>query len=277
MTDRFATLFAELKKAGDGALVPFVNLCDPTPEKSLEILETLTKAGADAFELGIPFSDPSADGPVICISSKRALAGGSNTRKCMDVARQFRRRHPDVPLSLMIYINLAYAPGLDNFFEECREAGIDAVLIPDIPSTMRAAESEWDSAARNHDVQLISLVPPNAADEKIREISGHSEGYIYLMSRNGVTGTERAACMPPSHIVNVMREAGAPPALLGFGISKPEHVADAMRHGVAGVVVGSAYVRIINENLNDDEALHRKLSEFTQSMKAAAKGTLLAD
>ena len=206
MTDRFANLFNALKAQKDGALVPFVNLCDPTPEKSLEILETLTEAGADAFELGIPFSDPSADGPVICLSSKRALANGSDTQKCLQVVQQYRAKHPDMPISLMIYINLAYAPGLDHFFAQCHEAGVDAVLIPDIPSSMRARESEWDTAARAHDVQLISLVPPNADADKIRRISQHSEGYIYLMSRSGVTGTDRAAGMPTHHVVELMKD-----------------------------------------------------------------------
>ena len=176
----------------------------------------------------------------------------------------------------MIYINLAYAPGLDHFFAQCHEAGVDAVLIPDIPSSMRARESEWDTAARAHDIQLISLVPPNADADKIRRISQHSEGYIYLMSRSGVTGTDRAAGMPTHHVVELMKDAGAPPALLGFGISKPEHVAEAMAHGVDGVIVGSAYVRIINENLNDDQALKSKLSSFTQQMKEATCGRLLA-
>lgn len=271
MTDRFAKCFAALKDKKEGALVPFVNLCDPTPEKSLEILEILCAADADAFELGIPFSDPSADGPVICMSSKRALENGSTTRKCLDVVRRFRERHPEVPLSLMIYINLAYAPGLDNFFEECSKAGIDAVLIPDIPSSMRASESEWDSAARSHGIQLISLVPPNADDDKVRLISSHSEGYIYLMSRSGVTGTDRTAGMPTRHVVEIMKEAGAPAALLGFGISKPEHVREAMAHGVAGVIVGSAYVRLITENLKDDAALKKALTDYTRSMKEAAK------
>ena len=102
---------------------------------------------------------------------------------------------------------------------------------------MRARESEWDTAARAHDIQLISLVPPNADADKIRRISQHSEGYIYLMSRSGVTGTDRAAGMPTHHVVELMKDAGAPPALLGFGISKPEHVAEAMAHGVDGVIV----------------------------------------
>lgn len=276
MTDRFANLFAALKDKKDGALVPFVNLCDPTPEKNLEILETLTEAGADAFELGIPFSDPSADGPVICMSSKRALANGSSTDKCLEVVRRYRARHPDVPLSLMIYINLAYAPGLENFFAQCRQAGIDAVLIPDIPSSMRAAESEWDSAARHNDIQLISLVPPNADDDKVRLIAKNSHGYVYLMSRKGVTGTDRAAGMPTDHVVSLMKQIGAAPALLGFGISRPEHITEAMRHGVAGVIVGSAYVRIINEHLGDDDKLKEALTAYTASMKAATRAALQA-
>lgn len=275
MTDRFATLFSALQARKEGALVPFVNLCDPTPERSLGILETLTEAGADAFELGIPFSDPSADGPVICMSSKRALANGSNTQKCLAVVRAFRAKHPDVPICLMLYINLAYAPGLGKFFQECGQAGVDAVLIPDIPSSMRAEESEWNHEARRHDIQLVSLVPPNLPEDKIALVARQSEGYIYLMSRNGVTGTDRAAGMPMRHVVERLREAGSAPALLGFGISTPEHVADAMRHGVSGVIVGSAFVRIVNENLDDDAQMRCKLAEFTRSMKAATKNALL--
>lgn len=276
MTDRFAKLFETLKAKKEGALVPFVNLCDPTPELSLEILETLTAAGADAFELGIPFSDPSADGPVICMSSKRALANGSTTQKCLDVVRRYRQNHPDVPLSLMIYINLAYAPGLDAFFAQCQEAGIDAVLIPDIPSSMRASESEWDTAARNHNVQLICLVPPNADEAKVRLLSRQSEGYIYLMSRVGVTGTDREAGIPTAAVVQLLKDAGAAPALLGFGISTSVHVREALEHGVAGVIVGSAFVRIINENLENKAALLDNLALFAKELKKATVGELQA-
>ena len=141
-SDRFAARFAVLAQKKEGAFVPFVNLCDPTPEISSQILEALAAGGADALELGIPFSDPCADGPVIEASAQRALAAGSTTAKCLGIIKAFRAKHPDIPVSLMLYVNLVTAPGVENFFAAAKDAGVDAVLIPDVPISMREAEPE---------------------------------------------------------------------------------------------------------------------------------------
>ena len=271
MTDRFSRLFAALQQKNEGAFVPFVNLCDPDEETSLAVLNTLAESGADAFELGIPFSDPSADGPVIELSAQRALSGGATPERCLGVLRRFRDAHPDVPVSLMLYINLVYAPGIEKFLAEAAAAGADAVLIPDLPASMRAAEPRWDEAARAAGIHLVAIVPPNASDDAVRTIAGLTGGYTYLLSRAGITGTDRASGTPVHRILEILEEKHAPAPLLGFGVSKPEHVRAALEAGAAGVIVGSAIVRLISDGLGCRDAMLEDLSRYAAAMKAACR------
>ena len=218
-TQRFEKMFAALKEKNEGAFVAFVNLCDPTEEMSLEILETLAAAGVDALELGIPFSDPCADGPVIMQSAKRALDAGAGTAKCMNVIEKFRDRHPDMPVSIMIYANLVFAARRDH-----------------LPILARA-----------------------------------SAGYVYLLSRPGITGANNPAHMPAEEIIEALKKANAAPGLLGFGVSTCEHVRHALQCGAAGVIVGSAIVRIINEYLNEPETMLAQITDYVRTMKAATR------
>ena len=196
MTERFENLFARLAQRREGAFVPFVNLCDPDPGTSLAVLETLVASGADALELGIPFSDPCADGPVVEASADRALANGATPARCLDVLRRFRTAHPETPVCLMLYINLVAAPDVRRFMQAAADAGADAVLIPDLPTSMREAEPEWDEAAREAGLHLVAIVPPNASDERVARIAGLTSGYTYLLSRVGITGTDHASGTP---------------------------------------------------------------------------------
>ena len=268
---RFAALFESLKAKKEGAFVAFVNLCDPTPEISLEILEALIAAGADALELGIPFSDPCADGPVIAASAHRALVNGAGTAKCLDVIRRFRAKHPDVPISIMLYINLVFAPTPDKFFKECAAAGVDAVLIPDLPVNMREVDKTFDEAADKYGIDLIAIVPPAVDDKHLVRIAKYAKGYTYLLSRPGITGADKEAGMPLMQSVEKLEANGAAPGILGFGVSKPEHVRHALEHGAAGVVVGSAIVKIINENIDDTETMLNKIKAYVSEMKTACK------
>jgi tryptophan synthase alpha chain len=272
MTDRFRARFAELAAKKEGAFVPFVNLCDPDDETSLEILNTLADAGADAFELGIPFSDPSADGPVIELSAQRALQNGATPKKCLAVLKRFRAAHPDMPVSVMLYINLVCAPGIETFFKEAAEAGTDAVLIPDLPASMRLAEPQWDRAAKNAGIALVAIVPPNADDNATRTIAHLTGGYTYLLSRVGITGTDRASGTPVHRILEILEEEKAPAPLLGFGVSKPEHVRAGLAAGAKGVIVGSAIVKIIENGLGDKKKMLQNLAAYVKEMKAATKG-----
>ncbi|MDO5531325.1 tryptophan synthase subunit alpha [Sutterella sp.] len=269
--DRFAALFERLAARNEGAFVPFMNLCDPDPETSADVLEAIIAGGADALELGIPFSDPCADGPVIELSAQRALAAGSTTAKCFAIVKGIRERHPDLPISLMLYVNLTIARGLGNFFRAAAEAGVDAVLIPDVPISMRELEPEWDGEAEKAGIKLIAIVPPNSSPEIIDAVAKRSKGYVYLLSRVGITGTDRAAEMPSIREIELLKASNSAPTLLGFGISRPEQVRAAIASGASGAIAGSAVTKIVAANLNDKPKMLAELTAFIAEMKAATR------
>mgnify|MGYP000070246779 FL=1 len=151
------------------------------------------------------------------------------------------------------------------------DAGADAVLIPDLPTSMREAEPEWDEAAREAGLHLVAIVPPNASDERVARIAGLTSGYTYLLSRVGITGTDHASGTPAERIIRDLERAKAPPALLGFGISTPEHVRRALEAGAAGVIVGSALVKIVSEHLGDRDAMLKALGSAAAPFKATTR------
>ncbi len=269
-TDRLARLFDGLRKKGEGAFVPFVNLCDPDAATSEAVIEALIAGGADALELGIPFSDPCADGPVIQASAVRALAAGATTAGCFEVLGRIRAKHPDIPVGLLVYINLVTAPGVEVFFKKAAEAGADAVLIADLPIAMREAEPEWDRAAQAAGLHLIAIAPPELDDARAETIAERSTGYVYLLGRAGITGTDKKGHLSQS-VVKKLRDRKAAPLLLGFGISTPEDVTAAVAGGADGVIAGSAVVQIVNRYLGDVPAMTRELTDYVRRMKAATR------
>ena len=269
-TDRLARLFDGLRKKGEGAFVPFVNLCDPDPATSEVVIEALIAGGADALELGIPFSDPCADGPVIQASAVRALASGATTAGCFEVLARIRAKHPDIPVGLLVYINLVTAPGVEVFFKKAAEAGADAVLIADLPIAMRETEPEWDRAAQAAGLHLIAIAPPELDDARAETIAERSTGYVYLLGRAGITGTDKKGHLSQS-VVKKLRDRKAAPLLLGFGISTPDDVAAAVAGGADGVIAGSAVVQIVNRYLGDVPAMTRELTDYVRRMKAATR------
>ncbi len=269
---RYAQLFEKLKAKNEGAFVPFAVLGHPTVEDSFDVLDTYLKNGADALEVGIPFSDPGADGPVIMTADRRALRNGANTPKCFGIIKKLREKYPDTPIGLLMYINLVYRPGIENFFKMAADAGVDSVLIADVPVEMFETDGlPWAKAAADNKIDLIFIAPPNATDEQLRKIAKYSQGYIYLVSRTGVTGANQTAGHPIAHVVNMLKEMNAVPPMLGFGISQPEHVRDAIKNGAAGVITGSALVKIIEENIDDREKMLSILGEKVRSLKKATK------
>ena len=268
--DRLARLFDGLREKGEGAFVPFVNLCDPDAVTSEAVIEALIAGGADALELGIPFSDPCADGPVIQASAVRALASGATTAGCFEVLARIRAKHPDIPVGLLVYINLVTAPGVEVFFKKAAEAGADAVLIADLPIAMREAEPEWDRAAQAAGLHLIAIAPPELDDARAEVIAQRSTGYVYLLGRAGITGTDKKGRLSQS-VVKKLRDRKAAPLLLGFGISTPDDVAAAVAGGADGVIAGSAVVQIVNRYLGDVPAMTRELTDYVRRMKAATR------
>jgi tryptophan synthase alpha chain len=267
MSQRYSKLFEKSRTQRSGAFIPFVTLGDPTPEESGKILETLIRAGADALELGIPFSDPVADGPVIQASANRALDAGATPDLCLELLAEARAKHPDIPFGLLVYANLAIGKGLERFYRRAAESGVDSVLVADVP--IQSARP-FVRAAEDAGIDPVFVVPPNAADEKLREIARMSKGYTYFLGRSGVTGADREAQAPLASRIALLKEAGAPPVVVGFGISRPDHVRACLAAGADGAIAGSATVAIVAENLSDPEKTRAELSRFVGSMKAAA-------
>ncbi|WP_375750209.1 tryptophan synthase subunit alpha [Vibrio sp. HN007] len=264
--DRYQSLFQRLADKNQGAFVPFVTVGDPNPELSLKIMETLVESGADALELGIPFSDPLADGPTIQGANIRALDSGTTPAICFEQITKVRAKYPELPIGLLMYANLVYSRGVDNFYQSCAEAGIDSVLIADVPTN---ESSEFKRAADKYGVKAIFIAPPTASDETLKEVAHLGGGYTYLLSRAGVTGAETKANMPVTNMLERLNQYDAPPALLGFGISQPEQVKEAIEAGAAGAISGSAVVKIIESNLDNPEAMLSALAQFVSSMKSA--------
>ncbi|WP_394144234.1 tryptophan synthase subunit alpha [Vibrio atypicus] len=266
--NRYQAMFERLNEKNQGAFVPFVTVCDPNPEQSLKIMQTLVAAGADALELGIPFSDPLADGPTIQGANIRALDSGATPDICFEQIGKIRAENPDLPIGLLMYANLVFARGIDSFYERCAKAGIDSVLIADVPTN---ESGEFIAAAKKHGVDPIFIAPPTASDETLKSVAELGGGYTYLLSRAGVTGAETKANMPVGHMLEKLNQYDAPPALLGFGISEPAQVKEAIESGAAGAISGSAVVKIIESNVEQPQQMLDQLENFVTSMKAATQ------
>ncbi|MEI5638470.1 MULTISPECIES: tryptophan synthase subunit alpha [unclassified Pseudoalteromonas] len=265
---RYDAMFAQLKEKDQGAFVPFVTIGDPGKAQSLEVIKALIDGGADALELGIPFSDPIADGPVIQAANNRALAAQVNTQDCLEIIAEVRRYNSDIPIGLLLYSNLIFARGIETFYQQAKAAGVDSILVADVP--LHEAKL-FRQTAMEHDVAPIFIATPNASDDTLRECATRGRGYTYLLSRAGVTGTDTAAQMPANEVVTKLVEYHAAPALLGFGISEPEHVKAAIQSGAAGAISGSAVVKIIEQHLDEPKTMLFELKTFVERMKAATQ------
>ncbi|MBA5203745.1 MULTISPECIES: tryptophan synthase subunit alpha [Pectobacterium] len=266
--ERYQQLFNRLSEKKEGAFVPFVTLGDPSPEQSLKIIDTLIAAGADALELGVPFSDPLADGPTIQDANLRAFAAGVNPSQCFEMLATIRQKYPDIPIGLLMYANLVFSNGIDEFYQRCAQVGVDSVLVADVPV---AESAPFRTAALRHGIAPIFICPPNADDELLREIASYGRGYTYLVSRAGVTGAEKRAQLSLNHLVAKLNEYHAAPPLQGFGISDPTQVRETLASGAAGAISGSAIVRIIEKNLNQPDVMLSELHTFVSEMKAATR------
>ncbi|WKS64034.1 tryptophan synthase subunit alpha [Corynebacterium accolens] len=279
MGSRYDKLFAALREKNEGAFVPFIMLGDPNPEASLEIIQTAVAAGADALELGVPFSDPVADGPTIQASHIRALDGGATLDSALEQVRTIRFEFPDLPIGMLIYGNVSFARGVERFYAEFAEAGADSILLPDVPVREGAP---FVAAAKEAGIDPIFIAPARAAERTLAGVAEHSQGYIYAISRDGVTGTEKESeTTGLNEVVASIQRFDGPPVLLGFGISSPQHVADAIAANAAGAITGSAITKIIDRHVSretgaartieDADALHAELTEFISAMKEATK------
>lgn len=265
---RYEKLFSRLAAENAGAFIPFVVLGDPNKTVSLEAIESLVAGGADALELGFPFSDPLADGPTIQAADNRALDAGTLVDDCFAIIAAIRKNHAELPIGLLVYANLVHRRGFEKFFTDALAAGADSLLIADVPVEM---SEPFREVSKKTGLPLVFIAPPNADDETLAAVAKFGNGYTYLLSRAGVTGTESRAGMPIEHVLATLKKFGAPPPVLGFGISEPAQVRAAIEAGAAGAISGSAVVRLIEKFGNDVPALCAAVRDFASAMKAATR------
>ncbi|MDD2778359.1 MAG: tryptophan synthase subunit alpha, partial [Methanocellales archaeon] len=240
---RVADKFQELSEKGESALIVYVMAGDPSPSLTKNIVKALEEGGADMIELGLPFSDPIADGPTIQAASERALKAGMNPDLYFNMVRDIRE-NIEVPLICLTYYNLVLHRGIGRFMRDCVESGINGIIIPDLP--IEGAKQTIIEANRN-DVDFIPLIAPTSTEDRMRIISSAAHGFIYLVSLLGVTGAREELSVAVKDMVDKVRRSAKRevPIAVGFGLSSPGHVRDVIRAGADGAIVGSAIVNII--------------------------------
>jgi tryptophan synthase alpha chain len=253
---RYAAMFARL--GNEGAFGAFLMLGDPDLRTSAALLDAVVEGGADMIEVGIPFSDPVADGPVIQAAAQRALAAGVKVSDCLELIANFRARHPDVPVGILTYANIVAARV--GFMRDAAAAGADSLLIADVPSL------EAERYAREMEqagIEPVLIAAANTPDPALQRIAKLCKAYTYCVSRTGITGTHAGGEFD-AQLVATVKAAGAPPPIFGFGISTPEHVRAALNAGARGVICGSAIVRNAASG-GDTAAFVRTLKDSTRN------------
>lgn len=244
---RIARRFAALKEAGRGAVIPYVEACDPDFETSLTLLKAMPEAGADLIEIGMPFSDPSADGPVIQAAARRGLKAGATLQRVFEMVRSFRHNDQDTPIILMGYLNPIESLGPLRFCEEAAQAGVDGLIIVDMPPE---EASVMQACAAENGLDIIRLVAPTTSDERLKLVLSHASGFVYYVSITGITGTRSASAEDLKAALPRLRAATDLPVAIGFGIRSPEQAATASRIA-DGAVVASALLSTLAGTLDE--------------------------
>ena len=258
---RYGAMFAALAAKNEAAFGGFLMLGHPDAERCPALLDALVEGGCDMVEVGIPFSDPVADGPVIAAAARQALEAGVRTADCLAMIAAFRARHPAVPIGILTYANIVVARGRERFCAELAEAGADSLLVADVPSIEAAP---WAEAAVAAGIDPVLIAAPTTPDPALATIAELGRGYTYCVARLGVTGSGVAPTMGHRQLFDDLARLGAPPPVLGFGISSPAHVIEAVASGAAGVISGSA---IVERAARPDAA--QEIRDFCRAMKAA--------
>ncbi|MFN7993730.1 MAG: tryptophan synthase subunit alpha [Bryobacteraceae bacterium] len=258
---RIARLFDRLKRNGQKGLIAYLTAGHPTPDHTPALVEALERGGADLIELGVPFSDPIADGPVIQRAGQRALAEGTTLKRVLGIAAEIRRRS-EIPLLLFTYLNPVVRYGLDNLARDAAAAGIDGCLL--IDASVEEA-GEYVAAMHRHGLDTVFLAAPTSTEARLRLVAKYSTGFVYLVSRTGVTGARSSLSAAVGALVESVRAVTDLPLAVGFGVSRPEHVAELGRQ-VEAVVVGSAIVDLIDRNA-DNASLNIQVESFARELK----------
>ena len=261
--NRIDETFSKLEQNREKALVGFVTAGDPDPDTSLQIIDAMCRSGVDILELGVPFSDPTADGPVIQRSSARALANGATLTSVMEMTRRLRERHT-VPIVLFSYYNPILMFGPENFYQNAVQAGADGLLVVDLPPEESAELTEkWPE----RDLHLIRLIAPTTPDDRMRQIAASGSGFLYLVSKTGVTGSDGLNTDEAAGKTASLRDMTRLPICVGFGISTPRDVA-AIAAFADGIVIGSAFERTIEDSIGQSSLVDQISKQVSQYKEA---------
>lgn len=265
--ESYEAAFERTKVKKEGAFIPFVVAGDPDFETSLEIVKVFVENGADALEIGFPFSDPVADGPTVQLADIRALKAGMTTERGFEFIRRIRE-FTDIPIGVLTYYNLIYKMGLDKFYEMAKNNGANAILAADLPP-----EESGDAvkAARKNNIQQIFMVAQTTSNERLQEITKLCSGFLYVVAVMGITGARSEIKTTTVELIKRIKRHSDIPISVGFGISKPEHVKEVISAGADGAIVASAILNIITENLESKEEMLQKVGKFCAELKGATK------
>jgi tryptophan synthase alpha chain len=258
---RIGRLFDCLKQDRRKGLIAYLTAGDPSPEQTPALVDALVRGGADLIELGVPFSDPIADGPVIQRAGERALKAGTTLSGVLEIARKIREKS-EVPLLLFTYLNPVMRYGLERLAQDAVACGMDGCLLTD--ASVEEAQA-YVEAMQRHGLDTVFLAAPTSTPRRLALVARYSTGFVYLVSRTGVTGERESLSAAVTPLIRAVRSVTDLPLAVGFGISRPEHVAE-LGNQVEAVVVGSALVRVI-ERYRDDPQLEKQLENFTRELK----------
>ncbi len=255
---RIASLFERLKQEDRKALITYITAGDPSPDRTAGFVAALERGGADLIELGVPFSDPVADGPVIQRAGDRALRAGTTLRRVLEIATDVRAAS-EIPILLFTYLNPVLRYGLENLARDAKASGVDGVLLTD--ASVEEA-GEFTRVMQAAGLDTVFLAAPTSSPRRLKLIAEYSSGFVYLVSRLGVTGEQQSVSATVAPLISAMRQHTSLPLAVGFGVSRPEHVAEMGRHA-EGVVVGSALMSLIEKTPDD-----QMLEDFTRLLKS---------
>ena len=266
MSNRIDQKFADLRSAGKKALIAYISAGDPNLAATRELAWAFEKAGVDLLELGVPFSDPLADGVVNQLAASRALEAGTTVRGVLETVREIRKQS-QLPIVLYTYMNPIYRYGFETFHRDAEAAGVDGLLILDLPPDEDAQNADF---IQKTGLKRICLIAPTTPEKRIAQLTANASGFIYYVSREGVTGEQTSVATSLGERVAAIRATTSLPIAVGFGISNPDHVREVAQHA-DGIVVGSAIVKQIGQ-LGTDPSLIAKLSAFVAPLADAAHG-----
>jgi tryptophan synthase alpha chain len=266
MTTRYANTFAHLHANGQGAFIPFTLLGWPNKADCLAIIQTMVDAGASCLELGLPFSDPVADGPIIQTAAMQTLAQGFSVSDAFELIATVRANNPSIPIGLLVYANMVLARGVATFCHDAAQAGVDGVLIADVPPEMAP---EFTPAMQQAGLDSLFIISPLTTPQRMAQLAPQAGGFLYAVSRLGITGTEERYDDSLASLIQQAKATCHLPVCVGFGISTPKQAQAIMALGADGVITGSGVLACVSEGLTNGQTIEACLKPYLQGMVTA--------